>query len=186
MANKRVRIYFHRRGPAGTASLYLAVFKRKQAKKLLAAIRGLFADVYCVHPRLGPKAPSPSELVASAPDMLFVAIARNDEGLFQRLLVDGADVEMRDQRDRSVLFRAILDGRLTMVEQLIARGAKVDGTGNRAPLFAAVLRDRPAEAKLLLAAGADPRWHSASGNSALSIAKRKRIPALVAALEGKG
>jgi ankyrin repeat protein len=86
----------------------------------------------------------------------FDAIRRNDLARFRR--ITRADLEALDEGGRSVLFVAILHGRAALVQRLIARGAAVDARSpqERAPLLATALRNRPREARQLLAAGARP------------------------------
>ena len=83
---------------------------------------------------------------------LFAAVYENDLASFRR--ASTAQLAVVDEHRRSVLFCAVLEGRFEIVAHLIARGAEVDPRRGAKPLLAAVMRNRPREAKLLIRKGA--------------------------------
>jgi ankyrin repeat protein len=84
---------------------------------------------------------------------LFDAIRAKDVTAFAK--IDRAALKAKDEDGVSLLFYAVREGRTEIVEKLIAAGAEVNGA--LPPLLAAAMRNRPKEARLLIAAGADPR-----------------------------
>jgi hypothetical protein len=152
--------------------LYLAVPERFAAKTVFVAVAARFDGLVAVVPtlRLGTKA-SGTQTAASEPSReasaptLFDAIRRNDVAAFGR--AKPADLAVVDQRKRPLLFMAVLDGRTAIVERLIALGAELNPK-RFAPLYAAAMRNRAKEAKLLMAAGALPEIaYDKEGDSAL-------------------
>jgi ankyrin repeat protein len=125
-----------------------------------------------VHPRLGPPpAPLKPEPVAVAPPTLFDAVDENDVKAIQR--AKRAALGVTDEDGHSLLFVATRDGRLEIVRALLARGVDPNPRTKRdaAPLYAAAMRNRAREAKLLLAAGAKPELAKDSdGDVALVVA----------------
>jgi uncharacterized protein len=171
--------------------LYLAVPRRFAAKTVFVAAAAKFPGLVAVYPtfRRGKSAPAPG---TTAPPVrqpgkpvaptLFDAIRRNDVAAFAR--VKRAELAIVDERRRPLLFMAVLEGRTAIVERLIALGAELNPR-HFAPLHAAAMRDRPAEAKLLIAAGAKPDLARAQdGDPALvTAAFRENIAVLRALLQ---
>ena len=149
-------------GKGQPGRLYVAVPRRFAAKTVFEAAAAKFEGLVAIVPALrsGTKAPvarrpAPrgSEVVDTAPPTLFDAIRRNDEAAFAR--VKRADLAIVDERQRPLLFRAVLEGRTAMVQRLVALGAELNPR-RLSPLYAAAMRDRPKEARLLMDAGARP------------------------------
>lgn len=170
--------------------LYLAVPRRVSAKTLFAAAAERFSGLVPIVPalRLGKKAsttpaapPAPRAKAPAAPT-LFDAIRRNDAAAFAR--ATPAVLSLVDERRRPLLFLAVLEGRTPIVERLLALGADVNPR-TFAPLHAAAMRDRPTEARLLIAAGAKPeRARDADGDPVVvTAAFRESIAVLRALLE---
>jgi hypothetical protein len=144
--------------------LYLAVPAEFAARTVFAAAAEKFAGLVAIHPAIRrgkdtPDAPRPalstpsSAPLAIAAPTLFDAIRRNDVDAFAR--AKAADVAALDERGRPLLFMAVLEGRTAIVARLIALGGELNPE-QFAPLHAAAMRNRPKEAKLLIAAGARP------------------------------
>lgn len=96
--------------------------------------------------------------------------------------VKPADVAIVDERRRPLLFMAVLEGRTAIVERLIALGVDLNPRKS-APLHAAAMRDRPKEAKLLMAAGARPEIaRDGDGDPALVTAAFRENAAVLRAL----
>lgn len=138
--------------------LYLAVPKSLSAKEVFQLAAARVPGLVGVHPRLGPRAlpklaPPPEK---PKPVTLFDAIERNDVKAFKH--AKPAALRVTNERGLSLLFIATRDGRTDIVRAVLARGFDPNPRSkkDRAPLYAAVLRNRAAEARLLLAAGAKP------------------------------
>jgi uncharacterized protein len=155
-------------GPADgrLGRLYLAVPEHLAARTVFAAATERFDGLVAIHPaiRRGKNArgarsrpmsiPSRTPVAATAPT-LFAAIRRNDLAPFAQ--ANPADLAILDERQRPLLFVAVLDGRTAIVKRLIALGAELN-PGRFAPLHAAAMRNRAKEAKLLIACGAQPEF----------------------------
>ena len=104
---------------------------------------------------------------------LFDALERGDLAAVERLLAEGADVDMRDPRlpepfAAPPLVVAACRGDTAMVRSLLAHGADVDardGAGGTALIWACDGGDLEC-ARLLLDAGADPRLRNRDGYTA--------------------
>jgi uncharacterized protein len=170
--------------------LYLAVPRRFAARTLFVASAAQFSGLVAVFPalRLGKKvavallAPPASPPDEPAAPTLFDAIRRNDVAAFAR--VKPADLAIVDERRRPLLFMAVLEGRTAIVERLVTLGAEMNPRKFK-PLHAAAMRDRPAEARLLIAAGAKPEIaRDVDGDPALvTAAFRENIAVLRALLQ---
>lgn len=98
------------------------------------------------------------------------------------------DAQARSPADRR-LIDAIVSGDVTALEQALAAGAnpnlKLKDVQNRTALMEAVLFDRPASVKALLAAGSDAYLRDNDGLSAAGLAvERGRTASLIALIEG--
>lgn len=168
--------------------IYLAVPKGTQAKKLFALAAAQVPGLIGVHPRLGPPPPPRKAVVlAPAPPTLFDAIDRKDVKAIQR--AKRSALEAASQDGRSLLFVATRDGRLEIVRALLARGVNPNPRSKKdpAPLYAAAMRNRAREAKLLLAAGAKPELaKDRDGDVALVVAAFREELAVLRVLLGTG
>jgi ankyrin repeat protein len=91
----------------------------------------------------------------------------------------------QDAQTDAALRKAAQDGDLAAVQDLLAKGAMVDGkdaTGKTALLWAAPGRDNPEMVKLLIAKGADVNAKDNDGETALMIAASQSNPGILAAL----
>jgi hypothetical protein len=87
---------------------------------------------------------------------LFDAADRGDLAAIKRAKT--SELGKLNEHGLSLLYIAVREGRIELVKELLKRGANPNPTrkGELAPLIATAMRDRPKEAKLLLAAGAKP------------------------------
>jgi len=150
--------------------LYLAVPKRHRPSEVFTQAASEVAGLIGVHPKLGAKKTpkkkkkkKKKKVAAKRPvakASLFDAVRNNDVAAFARL--GKSDLGLRDEHGCSLLFHAVLEGRLEIVKRMIDAGAAVDPRSKRepAPLLAAAMRNRPKEAALLLASGAKPELAS--------------------------
>ena len=111
---------------------------------------------------------------------LIVAVERSDRRAVERLLADGADVEVRTPDGVTPLYAAAFHGYADLLRVLIKAGAKVAGRAahGRTALFAAAAEGRVNALKVLLNAGADPNARSNPGELA-------QTPLHMAAVEGQ-
>jgi uncharacterized protein len=102
------------------------------------------------------------------------------------LIVSSALVAVgQDAQADAALRKAAQDGDLQTVQDLLAKGANVDGkdaTGKTALLWVAPARDNPEMVKLLIAKGADVNAKDNDGQTALMIAASQSNPGILAAL----
>ncbi len=171
-------------GANGTPGrLYLAVPRALAAKELFRLAAERVPGLMGVVPRLGPR-PPPLVKVAAKPETLFAAVARGDVKALER--AKPAALRVTDDRGRSLLFVATLEGKTEIVKALLARGMDPNPR-TKAPLYAAVMRNRPAEAKLLLAAGARPELaKDDDGDVALVVAAFRESMAVLRVLLSTG
>lgn len=90
-----------------------------------------------------------------------------------------------DAQTDAAFRKAAQDGDLVAVQDLLAKGAIVDGkdaTGKTALLWVAPARDNPEMVKLLVAKGADVNAKDNDGETALMIAASQSNPGILAAL----
>ncbi len=89
---------------------------------------------------------------------LHIACKNNFENLAQSLIVNNADIALKDEENRSALHHACIVGSARIVKLLLDRGAKIDELGgklNQSPLHIAVKNNHLDIAKLLLENGAN-------------------------------
>lgn len=137
--------------------LYLAVPKRLAAKTLFKLASAKVPGLVGVHPRVGPRPPPVIiKPKPAAPPTLFDAVAQDDLAAIQRASTQALRVV--NERGLSLLFVATRDGRLELVRALLARGVDPNPRSKKelSALYAAAMRNRANEAKLLLEAGAKP------------------------------
>ena len=112
---------------------------------------------------------------------LMLAAQRGNSILVRALLDRGADINPRNIHNMTALYAAAGWGNAEVVRLLLDAESEVDARGDgghsfederRTPLMAAVLRARNETVGLLLQRGADVNAQSASGMTALKLAKR--------------
>lgn len=106
--------------------------------------------------------------------------------LVELLLKNGADPNIRDERGATALHDAVMrrDGAL-IIPMLIKKGADVnveDGS-ERTPLIRAVVNDKPDLVELFLSLGADARFKTKDGKTALSWAEELGFVDIIELLE---
>ncbi len=111
---------------------------------------------------------------------LIVAVERGDRRAVEKLLRDGADVEVRTSDGVTPLYAAAFHDQADILQLLIRAGAKVDGRAahGRTALFPAGAEGRGNALDVLLDAGADPNARSDPGELA-------QTPLHMAAVEGQ-
>jgi len=104
--------------------------------------------------------------------------------LVELLLANGAGVDPRSGLGLTPLMQAAMSGHARICDLLISKGANVNEGDKRGvtPLHKAVSDGHVAVAEVLVAAGADPSMGDEKGVTAIAIAKRKKNPALLAAI----
>lgn len=163
-------------------TLYLAVPRHLDARDVFRLAQRKAKGLFCLHPRIGPR-PPPKVKEAPPTPTLFDAADRGDLAAIER--ATPAQLKELNDRGHSLLFVATREGRTEVVKHLLARGASPNPTrkGELAPLVAAVLRDRPREAKLLLEAGARVELaKDRDGDSAVFTAALRESPRILRVL----
>ena len=114
---------------------------------------------------------------------LHIAADRRDAGWLAYLLNRGANPNIADNRGVTPLMRASQLGFYEGIQQLVAKGARVDGANatGETPLILAVHRRDTAMMRVLLQAGADPDRTDNSGRSARDYALLEGRDSLVMA-----
>lgn len=104
--------------------------------------------------------------------------------LVELLLANGAGVDPRSGLGLTPLMQAAMSGHTRVCDVLISKGASVNEGDKRGvtALHKAVSDGHVAVAEVLLAAGADPNMGDEKGVTPIAIAKRKKNPALLAAI----
>ena len=117
---------------------------------------------------------------------MLVYACRGDNGEHPdeilRLLKLGADIDVRNYKEKTGLHYAAKAGFLTVINLLIERGATIDATDNNGEtaLFEAIrstIKDsekQRAAIEVLLAKGADPNLKNRKGLTPLQVAQRMR------------
>ncbi|MCB9203866.1 MAG: ankyrin repeat domain-containing protein [Flavobacteriales bacterium] len=110
------------------------------------------------------------QLMAGSTDDLFKAIKTHDMALMEKALGKKADVNALDKNGSPVLNSAIIWPEMT--QKLIEAGANVNNAGkvDMTPLMTAAMMSIPESMKLLLDAGADPKFAMKNGMSILHYA----------------
>jgi ankyrin repeat protein len=108
-------------------------------------------------------------------------------GLILTLIVFGwaSIVSAQDPSPDAALRQAAQDSQMTLVKELIAKGANVnarDEAGRTPLLWVAPARDNPEMVKFLIAKGADVNAKDNEGETALMIAASQSNPGIVTAL----
>ncbi len=104
---------------------------------------------------------------------LLEAVRCNDLETVQKMLAEGADIDMQDDRENTALMFATFQRNLDMVKELITRGINVNAKeqgGNTAFMFVAMNGDVDI-AKALLAGGALINTQNNTGKTAFDYAR---------------
>lgn len=114
---------------------------------------------------------------------LFDAADRGDLAALKR--AKASELGKLNEHGLSLLYIAVREGRTALVKELLRRGANPNPRkkGELAPLVATAMRNRPQEAKLLLAAGAKPELaKDRDGDPLLVLAAFRECPRVVTVL----
>lgn len=111
---------------------------------------------------------------------LIAAVEQGQQGVVERLLKEGASVEVQTPDGVTPLYAAAFHGRVEILRLLLKAGAKVDGHAacGRTALFTAAAEGRVQVVEVLLESGADPNARSDPKELA-------QTPLHMAALEGQ-
>ena len=130
-------------------------------------------------------------LIGAFPESpMMVAVALGEVEVMKTLIAAGADLKEHDADGMGLLHSAVLSNHVEVAQALIAAGAALNDTdkhGYTPLLYASTVDfgdDRMVNA--LLKAGADAKFKSKSGETALAQAKRFRYAHIQAALEKGG
>jgi ankyrin repeat protein len=128
-------------------------------------------------------------LAAGAPLDLCTAIMLGRADDVTRLLpVTPGGANATGAHGLSALYHAVVRGQRAVAEQLLAAGARIDGTApagapHTTPLHAAALFNQPEMARWLLAHGADPSRLDPEGHTPLQVAEARGHAEVAAVLE---
>ena len=101
---------------------------------------------------------------------IFKAIKDHNNTLFDNLLPT-VDIEMKDKRNYSLLWRAIISNNLYCVDQLLKQGADINGKDNNnhhTPIYFATINNKSKLLKVLLQNGVDVNSKNQFGSYVLS------------------
>lgn len=101
---------------------------------------------------------------------IFNAIRSKNNSLFDALL-PSVDIEMKDKRNYSLLWRAIISKNLYAVDQLLQKGADINGKDNNnhhTPIFFATINNKSELLKVLIKHGVDVNSKNQFGSYVLS------------------
>ena len=129
-------------------------------------------------------APLGTAAQGSRPDLIDAASA-GDTAAVRTALLDGADLEQRDERGWTPLMHAALHGHADIADALIIAGADVNAraTDGSTALMASAVMGHEAIARSLVQAGADPSLRNGSGADARFKAEQYGHESLAALLE---
>jgi hypothetical protein len=119
---------------------------------------------------------------------LFQAIERGELRFVREYLANQGETERRNEQGQTLLMCAIRSKWPKVVWLLLEHGADpnaVDPNGRR-PLYYTIVHYSNDSAKLILAAGADPKSCDTSGSTAVDFAKRKSAYRVARTLESHG
>ena len=116
------------------------------------------------------------------------AAAQNNAANVQLLISDGASPNDTDDRERTGLHIAAMNGNLQIMAILIKAGAKLDLPDQLGdtPLILAIERDQSEAVRLLIEAGAQVNWQDRDGMTPLMVAARQGNLEMVRQLLAKG
>lgn len=101
---------------------------------------------------------------------IFKAIKEHNNTLFDNILPT-VDIEMKDKRNYSLLWRAIISKNLYAVDQLLQKGVDINGKDNNnhhTPIYYATINNESELLKVLLENGVDVNSKNQFGNYVLS------------------
>jgi hypothetical protein len=101
---------------------------------------------------------------------IFKAIKDHNNTMFDKILPT-IDIEMKDKRNYSLLWRAIISKNLYSVDQLLKQGADINGKDNNnhhTPIYFATINNKSELLKVLLQNGVDVNSKNQFGSYVLS------------------
>jgi ankyrin repeat protein len=118
--------------------------------------------------------------------LLVYAVVQNRPEIVRELMKLSPDVNAIDRNGFTPLLYAVDRNNVNVVKELLSAGADANakGRGGISPLIAAVTVARPDTVAELLKAGADRNVLSPSGETAVSIARKRSQQAMIALLTG--
>ncbi|MBI2880352.1 MAG: ankyrin repeat domain-containing protein [Candidatus Tectomicrobia bacterium] len=118
---------------------------------------------------------------ASRPEVLVSAADAGDGASVTRLIIEGANVNAKDNHGWTPLMRAAAAGHTEVVKVLMAAGADVNlkGENGETPLMAAAYYGHTGPLLRLLAGGADVSAKTSDGQTALMMAQKQGHPLAV-------
>ena len=117
----------------------------------------------------------------------YKAAEAGKENTIHELLAQGVKPDLKDSRNVSPLWIAVLHGHLRVVELLLDTGGvdiNLESISGRTPIFWAAAHGYEDIVGLLLRAGADPNLTGEDGRTPLSIAKHHGHGKIVSMLAG--
>jgi len=107
---------------------------------------------------------------------IFSAIQNNLHDTLEKLLQEGADIELKNKFGTTPLSFVIYQNDNKLVEILLKNGANpnvIDGNGLYTPLSEACVRNKVSTVKLLLKYGADVNYQHKKSETALTVAAKE-------------
>lgn len=120
---------------------------------------------------------------------LTIAASENDLAYIKTQIEAGADINVKDSRNASVLAQAVGFGNLELVNYLISKGADintVDVDGDSPLMYAAMMGDLEKTKALLATGNANMTYRNKINLTALGLAKRYKRTDVVNLLVGSG
>ncbi|KAH3830343.1 ankyrin repeat domain-containing protein 7-like [Dreissena polymorpha] len=111
---------------------------------------------------------------------MHLAVLHAKHKVIAELLAHGADINIRDEQQRTPVHLAVVASRLSVVETLVRKGAEINArsSSGRSPLLEAVISERLDIARALVDLGADIDLQDIKGTSVLQHSCFRRQPNL--------